>query len=698
MWHVLKIKEVRLRNFLSFGNKQTKIRLSGLTTIVGPNSAGKTSLLRAIEAVGNCMIRPQTLPKAYHHNGNIRQPIEIEIDVEFNDNEKELISDFLTCSFIAHFGPNNMQADLARQTTEWILQSNIGKRFGNLCGTMTAILRIEHRSLPPDVYLRIGKDNDSLFILDGNATKAINADIRTHYHVAQPIFNMAAPHITGLDDTTFYNNAYPSDLYEAAGDPLDAMIGCDNDVLFYLGQFSTDHFERMAEIPREFARIRDFVRNEQINTINFNTMIAHLFSKSIVKMSGVPTQIRDVPISEDVQNMPIENVTGHNLSRILFRMNNKDDPAIISRYNEIISKMKEMTGLDVRIQISARDAQNQEEQQPDYNISVNFMRDEMLIPAELVASGDIELLIFLTTLIGQKNRILLLDEPASSLHPDRQKAIQTLMHKIAEEGRNQIIIITHSPFLTDPYGREPLLRFFANETGTKVVDVEQILSENEKAGTTMQNVDVRSMMFQMGVIIVEGLSDKMVIESTDKIMTEMGDGPDIEGNEWAVLEGGGKYEACWLSYLAKEMGIPYIVIVDRDALMRCEKKISMEDKKVLASPVVRHIYNTYGFSDKEQRAMISVRPLVARERWKEYDPDDFDDLRDIARSHDIHVLNGDLEEIIGIKKRGRGKPVFALRQIDQMCAKGQIPEGLRDLMNMIGRIVKENGRGVAWVP
>lgn len=691
---------MRLRNFLSFGDKQTKIRLSGLTTIVGPNSAGKTSLLRAIETVGNCMIRPQNLPDAYHHNGNIRQPIEVEIDVEFNDNEKGLMSDFLVCSCIAHFGPGNMKTDLARQIVRWILQSEIGKRFGDLCGTMTAILHAEHRSSPPDVYLRIGKGNDRLFILHGNATKAINANTRSLYHIAQPILNMAAPDITGLDDTTLHNHAYPPDLYKAAGDPLDAMIGCDKDALFSLGEFSTEHFERMVEIPREFVRIRDFFRNKQVDTIRFNTVIAHLFSKSIVKMSGMPTQIRDVPISEGVQNPDIENVTGQNLSRILFRMNNKDDPIIISRYNEIITKMKEMTELDVRIQISAGDAQNQKEHQPDYNISVKFMRDKMLIPAELVASGNVELLIFLTTLIGQKNRILLLDEPASNLHPDRQNAIQTLMHEIAEEGSNQIVIITHSPFLTDPYGREPLLRFFANETGTKVVDVEQILSENKKAETAMQNVDVRSMMFQMGVIIVEGLSDKIVIESADKIMAEMGDGPDIEGNEWAVLIGDGKYGACRLSHLAKEMEIPHIAIVDRDALMRCEKKIKIEGKQMLVSPVMWHIDNTDGFSDREQKTMINARPLIDGDRGKEYDPDDFDDLREIARSRDIHVLNSKMEEIIGVKKHGNkdSKPISALRQIDQMRAEGQIPKELRDLMNLIGSIIKEYKRDVTRLP
>ena len=48
----LKIKQIRLRNFRSFGSEPVAVALYDLNLIVGPNAPGKTDLLRSITYVG----------------------------------------------------------------------------------------------------------------------------------------------------------------------------------------------------------------------------------------------------------------------------------------------------------------------------------------------------------------------------------------------------------------------------------------------------------------------------------------------------------------------------------------------------------------------------------------------------------------------------------------------------------------------
>lgn len=490
-----------MRNFLSFGDNTTEIGLSGLTTIVGPNGSGKTSLLRAIEAVGSHMIRPRPFPEAYYHNGDVVRPVEIAIDVEFDDDEVRVMSDFLTCACIAQMESIKApKQGRAKHVLARILQSNGLKRFMDMCSTMTISLYTKTGTTLPIVALWIGKKNHQLYIRDGVIVLEPSEKSGKVPLAGSLIFDRAVAEVPGLKhymqrsggDLPAGLDGFVVDLYKLARDSGIAA--------FALGVLQPDVAENMQRVPLEFRRTLDFLGvGEEDYTIRFDTIVGHLFSRSIVKMSEMQTRPEKVPLTRSTRETDVENITGLNLAQTLSLMSNSDDRVMISRYQKITSQMNGMTGLDVSIQIIY--AQNKKDHTADPEIAVRFMKGTLPIPAELVAGGNIELLTILTTLIGRSGKILLLDEPASNLHPNRQKEMRELMRETSERDGNQVVLVTHSPFLTDTYGREPLLRFSTNETGAKVVDVEQILSENEKTETTMQNVDVRSMMFQMGVLI-----------------------------------------------------------------------------------------------------------------------------------------------------------------------------------------------------
>ena len=79
----------------------------------------------------------------------------------------------------------------------------------------------------------------------------------------------------------------------------------------------------------------------------------------------------------------------------------------------------------------------------------------------------------------------------------------------------------------------------------RVHNLGSVLSELEsqeqgKLAVKLSSIDVRSLLFSKGVIFVEGLSDKIVVEQIDRHFSMKNEGPRIDESEWSVMNIGGK--------------------------------------------------------------------------------------------------------------------------------------------------------------
>lgn len=123
-----------------------------------------------------------------------------------------------------------------------------------------------------------------------------------------------------------------------------------------------------------------------------------------------------------------------------------------------------------------------------------------------------------------KNAILLLDEPGQSLHALKQAEFRETLSKLS--AKNQTIYTTHSPFLvgTDELDKVRVVEMVDRTVGTKVhlsltaTDDGAILPLQEALGYDL----AQSMFFHRKNLVLEGLTDMWYLESLSSLLTEGG--------------------------------------------------------------------------------------------------------------------------------------------------------------------------------
>ena len=123
-----------------------------------------------------------------------------------------------------------------------------------------------------------------------------------------------------------------------------------------------------------------------------------------------------------------------------------------------------------------------------------------------------------------ENAVLLLDEPGLSLHGLKQRDFRKTISRLAE--RNQTLYTTHSPFLVGP-GELELVRvveMISRETGTKVHttvtadDPASLLPLQEALGYDL----AQSLFAQQRNLVLEGLTDYWYLDATAELLRDSG--------------------------------------------------------------------------------------------------------------------------------------------------------------------------------
>ncbi|MDG2522962.1 AAA family ATPase [Caulobacter segnis] len=191
-------------------------------------------------------------------------------------------------------------------------------------------------------------------------------------------------------------------------------------------------------------------------------------------------------------------------------------------------------------------------------------------PANVEASGILQLVALLAAIHNDEIGALLIDEPEISLHPQHQafllEEMATVAGDPAEPNKKLIIIATHAPGLLSLRAADDLpgLVFFNDiASPPKQVEAGEALLRNKKVAATVARLGAthRMAMFAQRVLLVEGPSDEIVAAELARSL-----GTPLMARNVQILPVGGKGQFPEVAKLFTLMGKTVAVLADLDAL------------------------------------------------------------------------------------------------------------------------------------
>lgn len=98
----------------------------------------------------------------------------------------------------------------------------------------------------------------------------------------------------------------------------------------------------------------------------------------------------------------------------------------------------------------------------DESIGAFLVTPDGELPLDAAGTGFLQAVQILAYAARDTPPLLLLDEPDSHLHPDKQRALMGLLQKLAVEGKFQVIIATHSRHMIDALGEDTVLHWMSS--------------------------------------------------------------------------------------------------------------------------------------------------------------------------------------------------------------------------------------------
>lgn len=742
----VRIKGISLKNFMSFGESSTIEFGDKLNVIVGPNDSGKTSIFRAIGFVSDIFGNKsggsdfQSFAAPYYHNGVSSSPIEISVDVEFDDDEKRALTDFLLCSSLLIASQHD---EHIRKVEKELVLRHGKQAFRGLFNDTTITVRVQRRQMyPVTSYLRIKGAGGKELYIHSLGTISTSASKPTSYNQKSLVDMLLAG--AGLDISTFKQRPAeeisraietysPANIFDTM---FDILSGVEDNRAIRVVDIQGINFSDIENKIEHFFKIdsldegHDLVnfmkeRGFMAEGANLFELIQTIYDYSIVRTSNSRCAPGQAILGKKAERTnDSHEFTTDDLPEVLFNLKNSINPEERDAYKRISEEFLRITSsnFEVLLQEKVTETETQEftlfnpsayaNTMPTFSdvrgigvkpkrtsnvyheIIICFVKNGLVIPVHMAAAGMLETLYLLTVVIAPIKKTILLDEPALNLHPNMQrKMLDTLISYSIRKNGNQVVLITHSPSMLEVDNIDTIHRLSPGKNGsTQIKNVREVMntlggSDKKQLTQWLRSVEIRSLLFSRGIILVEGPSDKVVIETVDRYLSEKGKGANIQDREIAVISVGGKKSMRIFLALAKELKMNYLMVVDSDALMSCEGYITLEGKQVRTSPIVQALHESGALSAEDAQVVESMEKdgiaLNSDSGIYEYKLDEhiLQALRLIAERYNVLVLSRDLEAALQIKESRRRKPVMSADAIFERIENNSIPEELETLIN-----------------
>jgi putative ATP-dependent endonuclease of OLD family len=316
------------------------------------------------------------------------------------------------------------------------------------------------------------------------------------------------------------------------------------------------------------------------------------------------------------------------------------------------------------------------------------------IPIENVGAGIGEIIILVTHLIASRENIFGLEMPELHFHPHLQRLLRKFLDEHSLE--NQFVVTTHSPFFINENDIENLILVKDIRGVVSILTMPQnFLSPRDKFRIARQlDANTKELFFARKILLVEGETELGAFPIFAKYLEK-----DFDLQGISVVKSG-KHFALF-ARLLKLYKTPFLVVVDRDALMEIFKTVKIDDVKgranVKTSAIFYNLWKADLIKKKDLNFLAKIEPQITNGRYPE---NVFDQLKKISLGYNVYVLSSDFENVLKsdvniraifdqAKKFSDSKVVMG-RFIAEKIMRNQLklPKEFSEIMDMLSKINK----------
>jgi len=250
-------------------------------------------------------------------------------------------------------------------------------------------------------------------------------------------------------------------------------------------------------------------------------------------------------------------------------------------------------------------------------------------PLQFAGTGIDQALTIAETLVGEPDRVVVLDEPATNLHPPWQRIVRSYLGSRA----GQCLLITHSPYLMPSEGRDQLARIVRFSLQGGATHPHRLspsdLSDERWIDTMVKELawsaDARGLLFAAGVVLLEGPTELAALPAwfaKSQTARRHGAPDDLHVAFYSV---GGDQDFQPFVACLQRFGVPWAVVCDGAAFRFDIRKHILE--QVLEA----------GVDDPELDDFLRQQGISAKQQ-AEMTPELFTDMVEHARAYGVFSL------------------------------------------------------------
>jgi AAA domain, putative AbiEii toxin, Type IV TA system/Overcoming lysogenization defect protein-like, TOPRIM domain len=145
-----------------------------------------------------------------------------------------------------------------------------------------------------------------------------------------------------------------------------------------------------------------------------------------------------------------------------------------------------------------------------FELVVAHLGEPVAVPRQSSGIAQLSIFVFAIMLAGNDpGRILLVDEPEISLHPQSQRALMRAMRGLG----SQMLVATHSANLLDRADPRTVVRLRRSAAGIDLASPSTLSDEDARRLSRFTSPQTAEAFFARTVVLVEGMSDQLAIEA-----------------------------------------------------------------------------------------------------------------------------------------------------------------------------------------